>query len=125
MTANLCANCPSWANLADSISVLSLKEEITNPGKFLEAHLGRYLNIQRDAFSAMNTALLEDGAYVHVGRGRVLEAPIHLLFVSTTADAPRMIHPRNLTVVENESQATVVEEYVSLGGGTVLCNSRD
>lgn len=110
-------------NLADSISVLSLKEEIMNPGKFLEAHLGRYLNIQRDPFSAMNTAFAEDGAFVHVGRGRVLEAPIHLLFVSTPADAPRMVHPRNLLIFEKESQATVIEQYVSLGGGTVLCNS--
>jgi len=110
-------------NLADSISALSLKEEITNPGTFLEAHLGRYLNIQRDPFSAMNTAFAEDGAFVHVGRGTVLEAPIHLLFVSTTADAPRMVHPRNLLIFEKESQATVIEEYVSLGGGTVLCNS--
>ncbi len=71
----------------------------------------------------MNTAFAEDGAFVHVGRGTVLEAPIHLLFVSTTADAPRMIHPRNLLIFEKESQATVIEEYVSLGGGTVLCNS--
>ena len=34
-----------------------------------------------------------------------------------------MIHPRNLLIFEKESQATVIEEYVSLGGGTVLCNS--
>jgi Fe-S cluster assembly protein SufD len=110
-------------NLAAGISISSLKEEITNAGKILEAHLGRYLNIQRDPFSAMNTAFAEDGAFVHVGRGKVLEAPIHLLFVSTTADAPRMVHPRNLLIFEKESQATVIEEYVSLGGGTVLCNS--
>ena len=101
----------------------SLKEEINNHGQALEAHLGRYLNIQRDPFSALNTAFAEDGALVHLGRGQTLEAPIHLLFVSTPAETPRMVHPRNLLIFEQESQATVIEEYVSLGGGTVLCNS--
>ena len=109
--------------LPAGVAVSGLKEEIANNSTTLEAHLGRYLNIQRDPFSALNTAFVEDGAFVHVGRGVSLEAPIHLLFVSTTADAPRMLHPRNLLVFEQESQATVIEEYVSLGGGTIFCNT--
>ena len=58
-----------------------------------------------------------------VRRGTVLEAPIHLLFVSTANNVPSMSHPRNLLVFEDESQATIIEEYVSLGSGTVLSNS--
>jgi Fe-S cluster assembly protein SufD len=34
-----------------------------------------------------------------------------------------MSHPRNLIVVEEGSQATIIEEYVSLGGGEALCNT--
>jgi Fe-S cluster assembly protein SufD len=109
--------------LPANVSVASLKEEIAKSTKRLEAHLGRYLNIQRDAFSALNTAFAEDGAFVHVGRGVSLEAPIHLLFVSSAGNAPVMLHPRNLLIFDQESQATVIEEYVSLGGGTVFCNS--
>ena len=109
--------------LPASVTVSGLKEQITNNAKGLEAHLGRYLNIQRDPFSALNTAFAEDGAFVHVGRGVSLEEPVHLLFVSTAANAPRMLHPRNLLIFEQESQATVIEEYVSLGGGTIFCNT--
>jgi len=112
-----------FGTLPAGITVSGLKEEIEKRTPALEAHLGRYLNIQRDAFCALNTAFTEDGAFVHIGRGLSLDAPIHLLFVSTAADAPRMIHPRNLLIFEQESEATVVEDYVSLGGGTVLCNS--
>ena len=112
-----------FGTLPAGITVSGLKEEIEKRTPALEAHLGRYLNIQRDAFCALNTAFAEDGAFVHIGRGLSLDAPIHLLFVSTAADAPRMIHPRNLLIFEQESEATVVEDYVSLGGGTVLCNS--
>lgn len=92
-------------------------------GEVVEAHLGRHLNIQRDAFAALNTAFAEEGGVVYVKRGVSLEAPIHLLFVSTEAPEPRMVHPRNLLIFERESEGTVIEEYVSLGGGTVLSNS--
>jgi Fe-S cluster assembly protein SufD len=109
--------------LENGITVSSIKEETARSAKLLEAHFGRYLDTQRDPFSALNTAFVEDGAFVHVTRGVALEQPIHLLFISTAADSPRMVHPRNLLIFEKETQATVVEEYVSLGGGTILCNS--
>ena len=83
----------------------------------MESRLGHYLNTQRDPFSALNTAFLEDGVYVHVAKSVVLEAPIHCLFISTAEATPTMTHPRNLIVAEPGSQLTVVEEYVSLPGG--------
>jgi len=105
------------------VSVSSLRQEFAKPPEALQLHLGRYLDTRRDPFCALNTAFAEDGAYVNFSRGVVLEAPIRLLFVSTASDVPIMIHPRNLLVFENESQATVIEEYVSLGSGPMLCNN--
>jgi Fe-S cluster assembly protein SufD len=108
---------------AKGIHVNGLADEIgTNPGA-LEPHLGRYLNTQRDAFAALNTAFLSDGGLVHIRRGVVLEAPIHLLFVSTSSDTPLMTHPRNLIIAEGQSQVAVVEDYVSLDDGTAFCNT--
>jgi Fe-S cluster assembly protein SufD len=105
------------------VQISSLKDQtVTKPGE-VEAHLGKYADIQRDAFSALNTAFIEDGAFVHVRRGTVLEHPIHLLFVSIETDVPTMSHPRNLVIFEDESQGTVIEEYVSIGKGAALSNS--
>jgi len=109
--------------LPAGVDILSLQEQVGKDASPLEAYLGRYVNTQRDPFAALNTAFAEDGAFVHVRRGVVLKEPVRLLFVSSAADTPRMVHPRNLLVFENESQGEVVEEYVSLGGGAVLCNS--
>jgi Fe-S cluster assembly protein SufD len=109
--------------LPDGVKVSSLAAEISsNPGA-IELHLGRYLD-SRDAFCALNTAFVEDGAYVHIPRGTLVEEPICLLFVSTSDDAPSTSHPRNLIVAEENSQATFVEDYVSLdGGGAAFCNT--
>jgi Fe-S cluster assembly protein SufD len=113
----------SLGNLPDTVNVSSLAGEISsNPGA-IEAHFGRYLDIRRDAFCALNTAFAEDGAFVHIPRGTLVEEPICLLFVSTGDDAPSMSHPRNLIVAEENSQATFVEDYVSLDGGAGFCNT--
>jgi Fe-S cluster assembly protein SufD len=56
-------------------------------------------------------------------RGRLVEEPIWLLFVSTGDDAPSISHPRNLIVAEEDSQAAFVEDYVSLDGGAVFSNA--
>ena len=114
----------SWlSNLPDGVKVSSLAGEISNCPEAIAPHLGRYLDVGRDAFCALNTAFVEDGGYVHIPRGTLVEQPICLLFVSTGDDSPSMSHPRNLIVAEEDSQATIVEQYVSLDGGAVLCNT--
>jgi Fe-S cluster assembly protein SufD len=104
--------------IPQGVTLNSLRSEIVNDSKLVREHLGRYLNIGRDPFCALNTAFIEDGAYVHVRRGIAFERPIHLLFVSTSGDSPAMTHPRNLIVLEDESEASIVEEYVSIGEET-------
>jgi Fe-S cluster assembly protein SufD len=105
------------------VKVSSLADEIDGNPVAIEAHLGRYLDTGRDAFCALNTAFAEDGAYVHIRKGAVAEEPIWLLFVSTAGGAPVMTHPRNLIVAEEDSQATIVEEYISVGDGAAFSNS--
>lgn len=115
VNGHFAANLSTISALPEGVSVNSLGREIAlrphNPAR----HLGCYLDIERDPFCALNTAFAEDGAYVHVSRGVVLEKPIHLLFVSTSNDGPAMTHPRNLIVIEDGGQASIVEDYVSFG----------
>ncbi|HEY1810510.1 MAG TPA: Fe-S cluster assembly protein SufD [Acidobacteriaceae bacterium] len=107
------------SGLPRGVTVASLREQIAAHPDTLEKHLGRYADTQRDAFVALNTAFLADGAYVHVARGVVVEAPIYLLYVATEEAAPAVTHPRNLIVAEDQSQVAVIEDYASVGGESV------
>jgi Fe-S cluster assembly protein SufD len=111
------------SSLPNGTRASDLKTEIANNPAILESHLGRYLDVRRDPFCALNTAFAEDGAFVEIAPGAELDGPVHLLFVSTEQDVPVMLHPRNLVLIGQEAQVEIVEEYVSLGSGTVLCNS--
>ena len=108
---------------AESVHVASLAAEFDTSSDSVQQHLGRYLDQRRDSFAALNTAFMEDGAYVHICRGVIVEDPISFLFVSTLDASPVMSYPRNLILMDEDSQATIVEEYVSIGSGTAFCNA--
>jgi len=105
------------SSLPQGVKVGSLAEELARNPQELEPHLARHFKFGRDAFSALNTSFFEDGAVIRIPRGVVLEQPVYLLFVSNE-QKPVMTSPRNLIVAEESSQATVVEDYVSLGGAS-------
>ncbi len=118
VNGNFAPKLSTWNALPEGITATGLRKQIALHPQSVAKHLGRYLNIERDPFCALNTAFAEDGAYVHVRRGVVAQRPIHLLFIATTAETPTMTHPRNLIVVEEEGQVSITEDYVSLGKET-------
>ena len=113
----------SAAVLRDGITASNLADHLLQDRAAIQTHLGRYLDVGRDPFCALNTAFFEDGAYVHIEKGKTLEQPIYLQFISAGAGRPTMNHPRNLIVLEPSSRATVIEDYVSIDGHETLCNS--
>ena len=72
-------------------------------------------------FAALNAAFMADGVHLRIPRGVAVEEPIHLYFVATLADAA--IHPRNVLVLDEGAQATVVEHYVGLDGAASFTNA--
>lgn len=103
--------------------VTSLAEAIRHRSERLAPHLAHYAEFRDDAFAALNTAFLQDGALIDVGRGVTLGSPIHLLFIATAAARPRISHPRNLILAGEASRATVIEHYVTLGEGVSFSNA--
>ncbi|MGK2858679.1 MAG: Fe-S cluster assembly protein SufD [Thermoanaerobaculia bacterium] len=81
-----------------------------------------HLVAQDGAFTALNTAFLHDGAYISIPEGRVIERPIHLLFISTPLATPQMTSPRIVIVAGRSAEARVVESYVGLGDAIYLTN---
>ncbi len=108
------ASLSSPRSSGNGLLVRSLAEAFRDDRDVLEQHLARYAAYHGDAFCALNTAFMADGAFVHVPRGKIIEQPICLLYVSTSSGVPIMTHPRNLIVLGEDSQAVIVEDYVSV-----------
>lgn len=104
-----------------------LAAALQDNGDVVEPYLARHALVEdkTNPFIALNTGFIRDGAFVHVGRGAMIETPIHLQFLSTASREASVSHPRVLIVMEDGSSATIVESYQAAGGerGAYLSNS--
>ena len=113
----------SQHGLPKGVQVGSLAETLDDDPSWVERHLARYASYQDHAFTALNTALMEDGAFVYVPKGVIVEQPIHLLYVTMPGVEPIVVHPRNLIIADEASQVTIIESYVGLGEGVYFTNT--
>ena len=109
----------------DGVKVMSLSVAYREEPTLLERHLTRQADTQDPAqvFTAINTALMQDGAVIHVPRGAVAPGPITLLFLSDDAATGGASHPRVLVVAEPQSNVTIIEQYASVGGTRYFTNA--
>jgi Fe-S cluster assembly protein SufD len=106
----------------DGVKVLNLATAIQADENVLTQHLGRYARYDDNAFAALNTSMIEDGAVVTIAAKTKVEEPIFLLFVSTGRVDGAVTNPRILVVAQERSEAKVIEKYVTLGDQSHFTN---
>lgn len=75
-----------------------------------------------ESLAAINTAFAKEGAFIRIRRGQTVEKPIQLLFFTTAHEHEVMVQPRNLIVLEENAEASIVERHQSLSSKAVLTN---
>jgi len=93
----------------------------SDPG-LVDPYFTRCAPFDRHAFTALNTALTEDGAFVYIPTGAVVQDPIHVLYF-TTSTTPVVTHPRTIVVVGDDSQVKIVETYAGPAAETYFTNA--
>jgi len=109
--------------LPKGVKVCSLAAALQTDGSLIERHLGQYADAKTHAFVALNTAFFEDGVFIEIPRGAVLQKPLHILQISYGAGKPAVSHPRNLIVVGETGQASIIETFVSLEEDRTFTNT--
>jgi Fe-S cluster assembly protein SufD len=113
----------SFRKLPNGLQLISLATALQSDPGTLVSYLARYASHDEHAFAALNTAFIEDGAFIFIPKDVVVGLPIHLLFISTSGGKPTVSHPRNLIVAEANSQVSIVESYFGLNDGTYFTNA--
>ena len=102
----------------------AINGELQADREIVQRYVGQLADFNTRAFAALNTAFLDDGGYVHIPDGLVLEQPIQVLFVSSNETAASTVsHPRCLIVLGDRSQARVIETYVAATDASYLTNA--
>jgi Fe-S cluster assembly protein SufD len=110
------------SSLPAGVEAWSLREAIARHPDLVRAHLAHHAQVEANPFTALSTALLQDGLVVRVAAGSRIDRPIELT-CRTPASASPMVHPRLLMVVERGAQAQVVEAYEGAPAGASFVNA--
>ena len=100
-------------NTPDGISLLSLKEAQIKFPEIISSHFGKYLNTEKETFNALNTALTNDGVFIHLKKNSQREKPIHIISVHDNREEGIYSTSRILIVAEEGAKAHIVETHIS------------
>src|ERR1700677_363508 len=95
--------------LAKGITVQNLASALSN--ETVKAFVGKIAKFQNRALTALNTAFFTDGLFVQLEAGKVLDTPIHVVYLSANGSQTTQSHVRNLLVLGNDSKIDVIEHY--------------
>ena len=115
----LYANRATLANEHPGIRIVPMREAMENES--FAQHFSRYADYEKHALTALNTARWQDGAFIEIAPGTVVEGFIHIFYLGGAKDERLVSHYRNLIVAGRGSQITVVESF--FGKGTYFTNT--
>lgn len=102
--------------LPQGVTLTNLANAIASDNEVVQEHLGRYATTTQDsAFTQLNTALMQDGVFLHVSQNVQIEQPIHALFLGIESDETPISSTRNLLIVGAESRVQIIEHYAGEG----------
>lgn len=109
-------------NLPKGVVAGNINREISNGSELVGRHLGKYANHKEQIFTALSTAFTKDGAFIYVPDDKIIEEPIHILFITDTNGEQLLTQPRNLFITGKNSQVTILEHYASVNEGLYFTN---
>lgn len=109
--------------LPDGVIAGSLAEAWEKHADVLEPYFARLGSFEKQAFAALNTALMQDGLFIFVPQDTVVEEPIQVIFASKSNGSPSVSFPRVLVVAGKNSHVKIVESYTGNDGDVYFSNA--
>ena len=111
----------SLDSMPAGLTVLPLAEAWVSHPELVQKHLGK-VAIGEHAMTALNTAMIQDGVFIHAPPNMHVLSPLHIVHVTDAAAAEAATFPRTLVVADRLATMTVLESFVSLADVSYLTN---
>ena len=76
-----------------------------------------------ESLTALNTSYAKEGAFIYIPKKTVAEKPIEIIHFSSGEQDSLWLQPRNLIVIDKNSQVQIIERHQSLKQHSVVTNS--
>ncbi len=94
-------------SLPEGVLVGSFAEFSKSHPEIFEKHYNQYAKNEEDSLVALNTGFAQDGFFIYIPKGVVIERPIQIVNIMHSHE-DLMAFPRNLVVVEENAQAKLL-----------------
>ncbi len=105
-----------------SIVLSSLANSRKEYSTIIEKHFGKYASMVGQGMIAMNTALMSDGAFVYVPKGKKMKYPLMLTNITDATQHGIFQQPRNLVIIEESAHGSIIENYIAIGSHASFTN---
>ncbi len=93
------------------ITVTSIKESFATHSPFIEKYFGKLVNYNEEHFAALNTAFVNDGAFIHVQKNVLVNEPIYIQYFFTASDENIFTQTRSLVLLEDGASIQLAEDF--------------
>ncbi|HZX72912.1 MAG TPA: SufD family Fe-S cluster assembly protein, partial [Cyclobacteriaceae bacterium] len=105
---------------ASEVTVKSLHEAFQSEKSTVEKYFDKLVSSEADAYAALNTALWQEGIFIHVPENTVVEKPFFILHIHDANQEQVIAHTRILAVVEKNSELNLIEKFDSTGSNPIF-----
>jgi Fe-S cluster assembly protein SufD len=91
--------------------------------KIVRKYLARNAGYHNNGVTALNTAFLQSGVFICIPKNVKLATPLQITFLADAESQNNASFPRVLVVAEENSSATLIENFVSHGDETHFTNA--
>lgn len=109
-------------SLPEGVVISSISDAIKNYPDLVKKHFAKYADYSSQIFTALSTAFTKDGAFVYVPDNKIVEDPIHIIFL-TSSDDKIITQPRNLFIAGKNSQVSIIEHYAGTDESIYFTNT--
>ncbi len=104
------------------LTVCSLKEAFTSNSSLVEKYFGKLVNYSEEHFAALNTAFVNDGAFVHIQKNVLIDEPIYIQYFFTASDVNAFAQTRSLVILEDGASIQLAEDFRNASNISVQYN---
>ena len=111
----------SNTNSQDKFFVTNLKDAFKGDSEIFNEYFGKIADTQQ-SMVALNTAFAQEGSFVYVKAGAVVDKLIQILYISSNNSYSMINQVRNLFVIGDRAEVQILERHQSLSDNYVFTN---
>lgn len=110
-----CEHLSSLSSVPEGVKIVSMRTALRENQDMLKQWFTHAKTTQKDIFTSLNSALINDGLFIHISKNCAVQQPIEVCYLTLESKNPILIQPRNLIVLESGANVSLVEQFCSTG----------